>query len=179
MKPTTPEFILLSLGEAGYNVRLDPAWLTPQIKLLMQRYINHRYWSKPKNWLVVDRVPYVRMRNRSFEISKTGKLVLPIDLLPSGEVMENPFHWSFWRGGFPHRAPCDNGEALVHIEVPEPRNKDLRQKLKSRQLHGFSVKPRGSGHYPSYLAKVRKYVSFVTPKAQKMDPSVSTTSSHM
>ncbi|MCY4011138.1 MAG: hypothetical protein OXG82_00330 [Gammaproteobacteria bacterium] len=95
---------------------------------------------------------------------------MPIDLHPpGGGVRPDPFHWALWKGGFPH---CKSGQPLIHIEVPEPRNEQIRQQLKSRQIHAFSVKPPG-GHYVSYLAKARKYISFVMAKAREIDPTVS------
>ncbi|MDE0421992.1 MAG: hypothetical protein OXK76_14050 [Gammaproteobacteria bacterium] len=174
MRPTTPEQVVLQeLREYGYDATLDPSWFKPPIKALVARYINVIYWSNPDHWIAVRHVPYVRyQRKRSPEVVTNGTLVIAVDT-EDGRVTR-PFHWSLWRGHYPH---TKDGRPLSHLEIPDGGlNRDVRQSLASRQIIGLSQKPKPDGKYPSHLAKVRKYVSFITPHAQEKEASVSATS---
>ena len=110
-------------------------------------------------YLIVHDVPYID----SAGAVRKGKLVSVLVL--SGEQTDRPNdHIAYFQGGYPHRA--DGGPLEVFRNQSEET--ELHPGLKVQ--HRFSAKPRGTGQYQDYYAKMSCYADIISREVRILKP---------
>ncbi|GMV90906.1 MAG: hypothetical protein AMXMBFR82_06840 [Candidatus Hydrogenedentota bacterium] len=111
-------------------------------------------------FLLVKDVPYV---NSSKEV-KRGTLVTKLVL--AGDVTTQPDnHVAYFIG----EHPCRQDGREIHQIKNQSNNQVLAEDVVIN--HTFSAKPKPTGQYPDYYAKVSTYVAILSGPAQAIDPS--------
>jgi hypothetical protein len=110
-------------------------------------------------FLLVKGVPYVNSRKEVQRGTLVAKLVL------AGDVTTRPDdHVAYFSGEHPCRADG--------TEIPEIKHVSGERKLAEGVViqHSFSAKPKPSGFYPDYHAKMATYAAILSGPAQIIDP---------
>lgn len=112
-------------------------------------------------YLLVHDVPYVA----AGRVVKRGTFVSKLTL--AGDVTARPDdHVAYFIGEYPCRADG--------IPIEQIRNQSARRELAPDVVvdHTFSAKPKPSGSYEDYYAKVTQYVTILSAYAQVVEPGV-------